>query len=91
MKLVEPVEGRPDGWRSTALGNEVCVDFVMVFLGVWAPTEVADVLHRNNLMSEEEMHEVWAREDTGELPEDMLPPYVRRAFRQHFKIPTVVN
>lgn len=38
MKLVETVEGRPDEWRSTALGNEVCVDVVKVFLGVWAPT-----------------------------------------------------
>jgi hypothetical protein len=61
------------------LGNEVCVDVVMVFLGVWEPTEVAYVLHRNNLMSEEEMREIWAREDAGERPEGMLPPYVRRA------------
>jgi hypothetical protein len=91
MKLVEPVEGTPDEWRNTALGNEVSVDVMKVFLGVWAPTEVAYVLRRNNLMSEEEMHEIWARENAGERPEDMLPPYVSRAFRQHFKIPTVMN
>jgi methylglyoxal synthase len=89
MKLVEPVE--PDVWRNTALGNEVCVDVVKVFLGVWATTEVATVLHRRNLMSEQEMREIWAREDAGERPEDMLPLYVHRAFRQFFKIPATTN
>jgi hypothetical protein len=38
-------------------------------------------------MSEQEMRDIWARIDTGEREEDMLPPYVLRAFRQYFKIP----
>jgi hypothetical protein len=91
MKLIEPVEGSPDQWRMTALGGEVHVDVVKVFLGVWAPTEVAGILHQNNLMSEQEMYELWAREDSGERVEDMLPPYVHRAFRQYFKIPPTAN
>ncbi len=91
MKLVEPVEGEPDTLRNTALGNEVNVNLVRVFLGVWAPTEVAGILHQNNLMSEREMYELWAREDAGERVEDMQPPYVHRAFRQYFKIPPTAN
>ena len=68
MKLVEPVEGTPDEWRNTALGNEVSVDVMKVFLGVWAPTEVAYVLRRNNLMSEEEMHEIWLAKTPANAP-----------------------
>jgi len=91
MKLIEPVEGEPDTSRNTALGNEVDVDVVWVFLGVWDSTQVAEVLHMNDLMTEEEMEEIWAREGAGERVEDMLPPYVHRAFRQYYKIPPTAN
>jgi hypothetical protein len=56
-----------------------------VFMGHHEPYEAPDYLRRFGLIAPAESNELTARfDEDGERPEDVLPPLLRRLWRQHF-------
>jgi hypothetical protein len=78
--LEETIPGRPDDWRSTALGKALSIDLLFVFLGMWWEWEVPLILGDHGLISEDEAAKVYKRLGRGDHYEAVLPDYVRRAF-----------
>jgi hypothetical protein len=91
MGLNEPVPEEPNSQRSTALGREVNIKLMEVFMGVWCEYEIPMILEEHGLLSEEETTEVYERFEGGESPEAVLLPLVRRAYIQHFQAGARVN
>ena len=91
LGLQEPVPGKLNTWRATPLGNELNIDLMEVFMGLWAPSEVPFILKQNDLVSEDEAFEVYRRVIEGEehgMAEDLeliLLPLVRHAFFRYFQ------
>src|SRR5262245_21343390 len=54
LGLSEPVPGQPNTSRSTALGREVNIDLMQVFMGTWYEYEVPMILKDYGLISEDE-------------------------------------
>lgn len=91
LGLEEPVPGMPNATRETALGRELNVDLMQVFMGLWEPSEIPYILNKNGLISEDEEFEAEKRvieaEEQGKEEEvqTVLLPLVRRAFFQYFR------
>src|SRR5450432_1245705 len=60
LGLEEDVPGMPRATRSTALGRELNVDLMMVFAGVWDPSEIPNILESNGYLEEAEVEAVFA-------------------------------
>lgn len=84
LGLNERVPGPPGTQRATALGREVNIDLMMVFMGIWQPYEVPEILEMNGLVSKDDMEEIVTRLE-DEDHEKVLLPLVRRAFFQYFR------
>jgi hypothetical protein len=91
MGLNEPIPEKPNTHRLTALGREVNIELMQVFMGVWCEYEIPMILEEYGLLSEEEIDEIYERFECGESPEAVLLPLVRRAFFQHFQAGARVN
>ena len=89
LGLNEFVSGTSDT-RATALGREVDIDLMEVFMGVWAEHEIPFILEDYGLISEGEMLVAEKRLEK-EDPEAVLLPLVRRAFFQHFRAGARLN
>ena len=57
---------------------------MMVFMGIWQPYEVPEILEMNGLVSKDDMEEIVTRLE-DEDHEKVLLPLVRRAFFQYFR------
>jgi hypothetical protein len=90
-KLWEPVPGTDDTYRPSSLGRAVNVTLLMIFLGLWHDAEIPIELENQGLMSEDEVDDVFERYWGEKGSAAILLPYVRRAFRQHFRTPATVN
>ena len=69
----------------TELGAELQVHLMSVFMGHHEPYEAPDLLRSSNLITLAESDELMTRfNENDERPEDVLPPLLRRLWRQHF-------
>lgn len=70
----------------TELGAELQVQLMTVFMGHHEPYEAPDFLREYNLITPAECDELLITrfDENGERPEDVLPPLLRRLWRQHF-------
>jgi hypothetical protein len=69
---------------ATELGYELRVELMSVFMGHHEPYEAPDYLRRSGLITPAESDALTTRFEDGERPEDLLPPLLRRPWRQHF-------
>jgi hypothetical protein len=69
---------------TTELGSELQVDLMTVFMGHHEPYEAPDYLQHSNLITPAESDELTTRFEAGERPEDLLPPLLRKLWRQRF-------
>lgn len=82
MGLSEPVPGEADRWRNTALGDELDLDVLMVFLGVWNEWDALYVLTEHGFIDEQEVDRIIAMMDEGGDPKKILKPNVIDAYRR---------
>jgi hypothetical protein len=68
----------------TELGSELQVELMSVFMGHHEPYEAPDYLRSFGLITPAESDELTTRFENGERLEDVLPPLLRRLWRQHF-------
>jgi hypothetical protein len=54
MGLVEQVCAKPETWRNTSLGEELDIDLLQVFMGLWCEWEVPLILEEYGLLTESE-------------------------------------
>ena len=84
MGLQERVPGDMLTTRSTALGRQLQLDLVMVFLGLWDEWEVPSILERYGLIDKVDELHTYDRLETSTNPESVLRPLVRKAFLDHY-------
>ena len=78
LQTVDPIT---QNIHMTELGFELQVDTMSVFMGHHEPYEIPD--HLIPLITRAEADELVERFENGERPEDLLPPLLRRLWRQH--------
>ena len=84
LGLQECVPGDDSSTRSTALGNELNMDLVMVFIGLWDEWEMPIILERFGLIDETDELRIYELLETCSDPERLLRPIVRKAYRDHY-------
>ena len=84
LGLQERVPGDENTRRNTELGNELQLDLIMVFLGIWDGWEVPFILERHGLIDKIDEERIYDLLAANLDPEFVLRPIVRRAFRDHF-------
>ena len=84
LGLQETVPEYPSSTRATALGNELKLDLIMVFLGIWAEEEVPLILMNHGLFDEYDLEEFYDRMARGIDPEMLLLPIVQNAYIKIF-------
>ena len=84
MGLQEIVPDKFESRRSTPLGGELNLDLIMVFLGLWAETEIPWILEENGLMDDCECDRVFDLMENGADPEFVLRPYVEKAYFAYY-------
>ncbi len=84
LGLQERVTGYEDTSQNTALGQELQLDLVMVFIGLWNELEVPIILERHGLIDEIEETRIYDQMGAGIDPEYLLRPLVKRAFLDHY-------
>lgn len=84
LGLQEHVAGSADTTRATALGNELHLDLVLVFLGVWDEWEMPGILLQYGLIDELEEEQIYNALAKDTDAERILKPIVQSAFRDHY-------
>ncbi len=84
LGLQETVPEDPSSTRATALGNELNLDLIMVFLGLWAEQEVPWKLMNYGLFDEYDLEEFYDRMEWGFDPERLLLPIDQKCIYQDF-------
>jgi len=84
LGLQEFVPGDNLTTRSTALGNELHVDLVMVFIGLWDEWEIPMILEDYGLIDEIDTDRIVELLETCSDPERLLRPIVRKAYRNYY-------
>jgi len=80
MGLVEEVPGQADTWRNTPLGNELHIDLLEVFMGLWDEWDIPEILQAYGLIDEWEAHRLWRALTVGAGWERTFKNYVCRAY-----------
>jgi len=80
MGLVEEVPGQADTWRNTPLGNELHIDLLEVFMGLWDEWDIPEILQAYGLIDEWEAHRLWRALTVGAGWERTFKNYARRAY-----------
>ena len=88
--LEEPVPGKRDTWRATALGRELNVDLLYVFLGLWDKREMANILEEYGFIDDCEVDHILRLLDEGRDFELVLKKYVIDAYRRWHVMGTVL-
>ncbi len=91
LGLEERVPGMTDTWRSTPLGNEIQLDLMMVFMGIWALAEIPDILGKHQLIDEAECKSIYDKLEDGQDAEGLIIPLVQRAYFKHFNPSKLLN
>lgn len=84
LSLEEPVSGENHTTKSTALGNELRLELVMVFIGLWDECEIPWILESHGLIGEIECDRIVELLETCNDPERLLRPIVRKAYRNYY-------
>ena len=84
LGLQETVPGDILTTRFTALGNELQLDLVMVFIGLWVEWEMPMILEDHGLIDEDDTDRLFDLLETCGDPERLLRPIVRKAYRDHY-------
>ena len=84
LGLQESVPGDDRARRNTALGNELQLDLVMVFIGLWVEWEMPMILEDHGLIDEIDTSRLFDLLETCSDPEYLLRPIVRKAYRDHY-------
>jgi hypothetical protein len=84
LGLDEKVPGASETWQPTALGNELNLHLIMVFLGLWEEWEMLLILEKNGLIDEVEQERIFDLIETCAEPERLVRPFVRRAYLQYY-------
>ena len=82
MKLWEPVQDSKYT-RPTALGQELNVRLLGVFMGEWDPWEVPDLLLEGGLINEAQAEKLYGQLEHGLAPEKVLKRIVQIAYRAY--------
>jgi len=85
MGLEEQVPGERETWRNTALGTELHVDLLCVFLGIFEPFNAAEILADHGFIDNHEVDRLWDLMHAGNDPEEVLKPVVRAAYRRYLE------
>ncbi len=84
LGLHEHVPGDIFTRRSPTLGQELQLDLVMVFIGLWDVWEIPTILEQHSLIDAFEVSCIHDLLETCSDPEHLLRPIVRKAFRDHY-------
>jgi hypothetical protein len=84
MKVEEPVPGTTDSRRNTALGLELNMGLIEVFLGSWDEWEVPMILSDNCLIDEQQADDLYHRLGRGDDPELVLRAVVKQAYVDYY-------
>jgi len=84
LGLQESVPGDDCMRRNTALGNELQLDLIMVFIGLWVEWEMPMILEDHGLIDEFDTSRLFDLLETCSEPEYLLRPIVRKAYRDHY-------
>jgi hypothetical protein len=84
MGLVEQVCAKPETWRNTSLGEELDIDLLQVFMGLWCEWEVPLILEEYGLLTESEFDAI-LEGMTEANAECVLSGYVKRAYLDYRK------
>lgn len=76
-----------DTSRTTALGKELELDLVMVFVGLWDEWQVPSILEQYGLIDEIDESRIYDQLETSDNPEYVLRPWVRKAYLDHYNPP----
>lgn len=87
--LEEPVPGKKDTWRATALGRELNVD-LLYFLGLWRERDMALTLKEYGFIDDREVDHILRLLDEGRDFELVLKKYVIDAYRRWHVMGTVL-
>lgn len=66
--------------RKTPLGDEMDVDLLMCFLGLWDEWEIPNILYFRGYIDLEECEDIYEQLERGE-PEQVLKPIVQKVWR----------
>jgi len=92
LGLQEPAPSHKGNWRNTPLGNELQVDLLEVFLGLWDEHEVPTILADHDLIDEsDEIHLIERLCAPGANAEAILLPVVKKAYFDHYRGGTAGN
>ncbi len=92
LGLSEKVPGAVGQSQNTALGKEVNLHLMMVFIGTWHPWEMISILQGNDLINQREYDLLVDRiVDGGAGPEVVLIPFARRAYQEFFNPSRLLN
>ncbi len=72
-------------WKTTPLGNELDIEVLLVFMGVFGVSDVPFVLEHYGLIDEQELGGLLECMSTDANPEFVLFGYVRRAYFDYHK------
>jgi hypothetical protein len=86
MKLEEQIPGENSTYRSTALGLELNIDLLMVFMGLWCEWEIPYLLEKNGLLDESQCGAILDRLGRGRDPERLLRRHVQQAYIDYYKL-----
>jgi hypothetical protein len=97
LRLQELVPGESDTTRNTALGSEFQLHLLMVFFGLWEPSEMPTVLKGYGLISGAQedilLEQIFSFDEIGasDNVERLLRPVVQKAFHKHFNPSQLLN
>lgn len=84
LGLKEAVPGREHQTRNTELGNELKLDLVMAFVGLWVEWEIPGILEEYGLVDEYEEERLYELLAYGKNPEQVLRRRVQKAYRDYY-------
>lgn len=84
LGLQERVPGDILSTRSTALGKELQLDLVMVFIGLWDELEMPMILEDYGLIDAFDVSRIYDLLEMCSDPEHVLRPIVRKAYGEHY-------
>ncbi|NNE85807.1 MAG: hypothetical protein HKN28_17730 [Alphaproteobacteria bacterium] len=91
LSLEEPVSDENHTTRPTALGNELLLELVMVFIGLWDEWEIPWILEDHGLIDEIDADRIVALLETSNDPERLLRPIVLKAYRKYYNPSGLLN
>ena len=84
LGLQERVPGDISSTRFTALGKELQLDLVMVFIGLWDELEMPTILEDHGLIDGLDVSRIYDLLETCSDPEHVMRPFVQKAYLKHY-------